>query len=53
MADLQVSRLILAFFNFFSVPDESKVHSLAGHKSGKKFFVIDFIFFFLEITGCV
>ena len=40
-------------FYFFAVPDESKVHSLAGHKSGKKFLVTDFIFSFLEISGCV
>lgn len=51
MTDLQAN--LISDSSFFSVPDESKVHSLAGHKLGKKFFLTDFIFFFLENTGCV
>lgn len=48
-----ISSFDFCLFYFFLVFDESKVYLLVGYRSGKIFFVVDFIFFFLEIIGCV
>lgn len=48
LSDL-LAGLILVFYFFSPVPDESKVHSLAGPRPGKKFLVTDFLLLFLEI----
>lgn len=51
MPDLQASLIIVFFYFFSSVPDESKVQSLVDRRPGKKFLVTAFLF--LEIAGCV